>query len=107
MNFYEKLGDKIKVSRKQKGINQETLGELSGLSRTSIVNIEKGRQAPSIERLVLFARILDTNVALWLNNDDLIDMIPKSTIEVLENNHPEISKEVINFLIAQNIKSSD
>lgn len=105
-DFYKKLGNNIAFSRKKKGIDQERLGQLSGLSRTSIVNIEKGRQKPSIHRLMLFARILDADVSNWLYEIDLLEPIPKSTIEILEKNHPDFVEDTINFLISQQIQNS-
>ena len=46
----------IRQKRKEKGINQAQLGEMIGLSRTSVVNIEQGTQQLTIENLYLFAQ---------------------------------------------------
>ena len=42
--FYYEVGAKIRQVRKERGMKQETLAEGIGLTRTSLTNIEKGRQ---------------------------------------------------------------
>jgi len=44
---------RIEQIRKEKKLTQEEFAELIGLSRVSVVNIEKGRQAISIKNLYL------------------------------------------------------
>jgi len=54
--FYEKLGDRIRHVRTTiRKISQEDFADRVGLSRPSIVNIEKGRQHVSSYQLVMFA----------------------------------------------------
>src|SRR4051812_27182567 len=43
-SFYREVGLKIRHARDQKGFTQERLAETIRLSRTSLTNIEKGRQ---------------------------------------------------------------
>ena len=42
--FYESLGARIKSRREEINLRQSDLAELVGLSRTSVTNIERGRQ---------------------------------------------------------------
>jgi len=53
--FYKLLGSKITSERNRFGITQEKLGEILGLSRVSIVNLEKGKQKPSVYQLYRIA----------------------------------------------------
>lgn len=48
LSYYIALGQKITELRVRNGYTQEKLAEILNLSRVSIVNIEKGRQKPSI-----------------------------------------------------------
>lgn len=106
MDIYEKLGKKIAFLRKQKeNLNQELFGEMLGLSRTSIVNIEKGRQRLSIHKLLLISKVLEVEVSKLLEDVDINDYVPKSTISILQENHSSISKSAINFIISQEMKS--
>jgi transcriptional regulator with XRE-family HTH domain len=58
--LYRAFGKLVRLRRKQrrKPLSQERLGHLVGLSRTSIVNIEKGRHHLVIHQLLAFARAL-------------------------------------------------
>ena len=44
--------------RKDKGISQERLSELSGVSRVTIARFETGRQSPTLETLDRMAQAL-------------------------------------------------
>ena len=53
--LYKEFGRLLKTSRKQAGLTQGQVAERVGLSRTSITNIEKGRQHILLHQLVLLA----------------------------------------------------
>lgn len=57
--FYENIGNKISNFRENRGITQDRLGKYVDLSRVSIVNIEKGRQKPSMYLLYKFAELFN------------------------------------------------
>lgn len=57
------MGYRIKEVRESKHITQEELSERSGVSRTTISNLENGyERACKISTLVAIARALDTTV---------------------------------------------
>jgi transcriptional regulator with XRE-family HTH domain len=56
--FYVVLGRRIKTAREVLGATQADLSKKCGLSRTSITNIETGRQHLSVHRLAELAAIL-------------------------------------------------
>lgn len=57
--FYEQLGERIARAReKRPGLTQAKLAKQVGLSRTSIVNIEAGRQPVYLHHLVVIADML-------------------------------------------------
>ena len=64
--LYRKLGAEIRAAREASGMSQERLARKVGLSRTSICNIEGGKQKPLIDTLVLIAGALDTKAYLLL-----------------------------------------
>jgi len=66
--FYTKLGARIASRRNIFGITQEKLGELLGLSRVSIVNIEKGKQKPSIYQLSRVADKFNVSIDAFVSN---------------------------------------
>ena len=57
------IGGKIRDRRNALGLSQETLAARVGLTRTSIANIEAGRQAPPVMRLAMLATVLRVQLA--------------------------------------------
>jgi transcriptional regulator with XRE-family HTH domain len=56
--FYRRLGARIRDRRRAKQITQEAAAAHMGLTRTSIVNIEKGRQHLAVHQLVRISDLL-------------------------------------------------
>jgi len=48
VEFYRHLGAKIRKFRTQRKLSQDGLAKLIGLTRTSLTNIEQGRQHPPL-----------------------------------------------------------
>jgi transcriptional regulator with XRE-family HTH domain len=68
--FYSAFGRMLSEARRKKRISQEMLADELGLSRTSITNIEKGRQPVQLYSLYLIARLL---------RSDIKDLLPSAT----------------------------
>ncbi len=51
------LGEKLKMYRKQKGVSQEKIAELVGVSRQAVTKWESGQTVPSTENLMALASI--------------------------------------------------
>ena len=62
VNFYIELGSNIRRLRKLNGLNQQEFGVFFGLSRTSIVNIEKGNQRPTPHLIFSICKKFSTNI---------------------------------------------
>lgn len=58
-SIYQLVGSKIRKRRVAKGLTQESLGEQVGLSRSSITNVEQGRQTILLHQFFDFAQALD------------------------------------------------
>lgn len=58
------FGQHIRYLRGKLGISQEELANRLGLTRTSIVNIECGRQIPQLVNLPDYATALETSVTI-------------------------------------------
>ena len=59
--FYLLLGRQLATVRRDRKITQDRLAAAVGLSRTSIANVEAGRQALAVHTLVAFASVLGKN----------------------------------------------
>jgi DNA-binding XRE family transcriptional regulator len=60
--IYARMGKTIRTLREDRGMLQETLARRTGMKRTSIVNIEGGRQRMVFHRAVQIARVLKVGV---------------------------------------------
>jgi transcriptional regulator with XRE-family HTH domain len=76
--LYTQLGRLIRDAREKKGFTQAGLAEATSLSRTTITNIEKGRQHPPIHTLYTIANALTMKVA------DLLPELQTSPMQSIE-----------------------
>jgi transcriptional regulator with XRE-family HTH domain len=56
--LYEYVGRRVRKAREERGLTQEALASLISLSRTSVTNIEKGRQTIALHKFVEIADAL-------------------------------------------------
>lgn len=59
--FYREIGRRIRDAREDKHLTQEALALIVSLNRTSVTNIEKGRQQLLVHTLVEIAKALDVS----------------------------------------------
>lgn len=64
--FYEAFGPLLREQRKRAGMSQGSLGNAVGLSRTSITNIEKGRQRIPLHLFAEVVRVLRVEPSMLL-----------------------------------------
>jgi transcriptional regulator with XRE-family HTH domain len=57
------VGLNIRIARKAKGLTQQALGDALGYTRTSITNIERGKQDPPVSMLLKIATALEVDMA--------------------------------------------
>lgn len=101
--LYKLIGEKIKFFRQQKKLSQSELAEKLSLSRTSIVNIEQGRQHPYIHILWEIADIINIPINdLIPQKEDLSYNINFETIEEKAGNKD--SAEQISKFLGETLK---
>ena len=59
----KRLGQRIKEMRQAKGFSQEAFGDLCGINRTHMGEIERGRWSPTLVTLYKVAKKLDTTIS--------------------------------------------
>jgi len=59
----ERFGDKIRKLRKERGLSQEKLAELSGLDRTYISGIERGLRNVALRNIEALAQALQISIS--------------------------------------------
>ncbi len=57
-----KIGRMIKFHRKKAKLSQEVLAKLSGIGKTSVFDIEKGKETVKIETLMAVLRALNIQI---------------------------------------------
>jgi transcriptional regulator with XRE-family HTH domain len=67
MSSYKKIGEKVKLLRKQKGLTQEKLAELAKVDPKSIIDIEKGKRNPTMKTLGKLSVALKVPISNLLN----------------------------------------
>ena len=82
--FYRQFGRLLAEARRKKGISQELLADELGLSRTSITNIEKGRQPVQLHSLYCIARLLGVELKDLLPSPQIFDIPQPSGTSVRE-----------------------
>lgn len=65
-----KVGHLIKFARKRKGITQDELVEISGVSKSTIAKTEQGSANPSFVSMYKIFKVLDIDIGA-LNNFQL------------------------------------
>jgi len=63
LSTQQKLGKLVRQHRKDAGLTQEKLSELTGLDRTYISGIERGLRNPSIRNIDRIAKALRVSVS--------------------------------------------
>lgn len=63
------MNNKIKVKRAELNLTQGELSRKTGISRTSLVSIEKGTQNPSVQTAKKISDALESSIEeIFLNN---------------------------------------
>lgn len=82
-----KIGDKVKALRKQNRMSLRALAEATGLSKTTLGDLESGNKNPSLETVEKIAGAFGLSVAELLQEttdpNDLIDSARNSGSELL------------------------
>ncbi len=77
------IGEKIRKARKARGLTQEVLGELVGITHSAVSQIENNKNDISKKTLIALAKVLNDNFGeSWLD-------------EYLSDNEPPLSKQDI------------
>ena len=69
--LYEEIGRRIRVLRKERGLTQGELGAVVGLMRSSMSNVEAGRQRIPLHALIALAQCLGTDLQTLCGEKDM------------------------------------
>jgi transcriptional regulator with XRE-family HTH domain len=74
-DIYLFVANRVRLARKQASLTQEELGDHTGIGRTSIVNIEAGRQRVLLHHLAAISEVTNIEISCFLpvlNNESNI-----------------------------------
>ncbi len=66
------IGEKIRSIRVSRGVTQEDLAKKTGLSRSTIVNFERGKRIPRIDDLMKIAGALGVEATIFLKANPIV-----------------------------------
>ena len=76
LTLRRRVGARIKAAREAEGLTQEHVAQRVGMVRSSIANLEAGRQDMNISRLALVAAAVKLNLADLIRPEDLPELPP-------------------------------
>jgi transcriptional regulator with XRE-family HTH domain len=96
--FYRQFGRILAEARNKKKMSQELLARELGLSRTSVTNIEKGRQPVQLHTLYQISQLLSV---------ELKDLLPAPQLIQRDESHQDVSVSRTDWLQTMNVKLPD
>lgn len=105
-SFYEEVGRRIRDARKRRKpkMTQDGLAKMVGLTRTSITNVEKGRQKFLLHTLTDIARVLQVEPASLIPNSST----PLVHLDDALKNRPAAEKDwIMSTVTAANVGRND
>jgi transcriptional regulator with XRE-family HTH domain len=105
--IYRGVGRKIRQTRLNQNLSQDSLAQRLGISRTSMVNIEAGRQHTPLHVLWQIAELLETKLTLLIptpeellapQNQTGLDREMMKQIEEVANGDPATIKVLTGFV---------
>lgn len=88
-----KFQDKLLSLRKEKGISQERLAEIDGISRQAVVKWEAGQSYPDIDKLIILSDFFKTSIDKLVKDEDDENCSFKVTTK---NNY--VDEKILDFL---------
>jgi DNA-binding XRE family transcriptional regulator len=105
--IYRGVGRKLRQTRENQHLTQDSLAQRLGISRTSMVNIEAGRQRAPLHLLWQIAELLETKLILLIpspeellgpQNQTVLDKEMMKQIEEVANGDPATIKVLTGFV---------
>jgi transcriptional regulator with XRE-family HTH domain len=106
--FYSIVGKNIKSARSEAGISQTVLAQRIGFNRSSIANLEAGRQRIALHLFFLISEAIGVSPAALLPDIGLLEVGDSTTIQKM-NEHlagaTETSQDFVRETIARAIQN--
>lgn len=97
-HLFEKVGDRVRKGRENKGISRRVLSECSGVSPRYLAQLEAGAGNISIGLLKRIAIALDTRIEWLVGEDDRSDPNTRHFLQLLKTASPAAKEAAIRLL---------
>jgi DNA-binding XRE family transcriptional regulator len=103
--FYREFGKKLADARRAARITQEALAKSVGLSRTSIVNVEKGRQPVHLHVAAKMAASLEKNLSALLPKRRVLNAQDQASdlAKVSKHNRPWVERIITGSIFTEEV----
>ena len=105
-NFYQQFGRKLRQARQEAGLTQADLAVAIDRTRTSISNIEKGRQGISLHTFGKLLQILNIQADTLLPSADDVASIPPQGLISLSQEERDFVERGLGRLRKENHEDS-
>ena len=97
--FYGAAGKKIRAARQEAGLSQTTLARLIGFNRSSVANLEAGRQRIALHLFFLIAQALQAEPAELLPDMQILQLASPAVIDDLNKELADRSETTQDFVL--------
>jgi transcriptional regulator with XRE-family HTH domain len=108
--FYIAAGKQVRTVREDRGLSQATLARRIGFTRSSVANLEAGRQRITLHLFVLIAKALGIEPAMMLPDTSMLEFSDAFERESLEEHlvgAPETTYDFVLTTMAKATQSSN
>ena len=86
-------GDRLKEKRLAKGLTQEELGDILGITKAAICFYERGKRTPTVENIIDLMQVFAISADYILGTDEMIKTVTDESYEATA-----MSKEEVKFI---------
>lgn len=108
--FYIAVGKQVRAARENQDLSQATLARRIGFTRSSVANLEAGRQRIALHLFVLIAKALCVDPATLLPNTSMLEIFDfpqNSSLEERLAGSPETTQDFVLSTVAKVAQSSN
>jgi transcriptional regulator with XRE-family HTH domain len=97
--LYDEFGKRLRAARREARLSQENVAERVGLTRSSIANIELGRQRITLHTLYALAGAVQSRPAALLPEIELLggeeELLSREVLDELSQRNQDLIQEVL------------
>lgn len=105
--FYAAVGSRVRRARAGRGMSQSVLAKQIGFTRSSVANLEAGRQRVALHLLVQIARALDCEPAALIPEVTAVSTVDDAVLEELTEQLDGRAREFVRRAVGQLVTDTE